>query len=103
MILPDVNILLYAVNRSSDQHSATFHALRQGFDERRGVAFAGRTSGFSGLSTRRGIFPQPLQVDDALHVIEYWLGHLCSQVVHPGERHAEILRRLLRSPALTAI
>ena len=24
MILPDVNILLYAVNRSSDQHSAAF-------------------------------------------------------------------------------
>ena len=98
MILPDVNILLDAVNRSSDQHSAALHALRQGFDEPRGVAFAwAAILGFLRLSTRRGIFPQPLQVDDALHVIEHWLGHLRSQVVHPGERHAEILRRLLRS------
>jgi predicted nucleic acid-binding protein len=40
MILPDVNTLLYAVNRSSDHHVLALKALRQGFDDPRGVAFA---------------------------------------------------------------
>ncbi len=98
MILPDVNTLLYAVNSSSAQHAAALKALRQSFDDPRGVAFAWTALlAFLRLSTRRGIFPRPLPVDDALRVIEHWLGHPRAQVVHPGERHAQILGRLLRS------
>jgi toxin-antitoxin system PIN domain toxin len=98
MILPDVNMLLYAVNSASDQHMAALRALRQGFDDPRGVAFAWMALlAFLRLSTRRGIFPRPLSVEDALRVIEHWLGHPQAQVVHPGERHAEILGRLLKS------
>lgn len=98
MILPDANTLLYAVNRASDQHDAALTALRQGFDDPRGVAFAwAALLAFLRLSTRRGIFPTPLSVEDALRVIEHWLGHPRAQVAHPGERHAEILGRLLRS------
>jgi uncharacterized protein len=98
MILPDVNILLSAVNSSSDQHAVALRAMREGFDGPRGVAF-GCTAllAFLRLSTRRGIFPRPLSVDDALEVIEHWLGHPRAQVVHPGEQHTAILGKLLRS------
>lgn len=98
MILPDVNILLYAINRASDQHQAALRALLEGFDDQRGIAFAWTALlAFMRLSTRRGIFPRPLPVDDAVRVIEHWLGHPGAQVVHPGERHAGILGRLLKS------
>jgi toxin-antitoxin system PIN domain toxin len=98
MILPDANALLYAVNRASDQHAAALTALRQGFDDPRGVAFAWTALlAFLRLSTRRGIFPAPLSVEDALRVTEHWLSHPRAQVAHPGERHAEILGHLLRS------
>ena len=98
MILPDVNTILYAVNSASDQHAAALRALRQGFDGPRGVAFAWTALlAFLRLSTRRGIFPKPLSVEEALRVIEHWLGHPQGQVVHPGERHAEILGGLLTS------
>jgi len=72
MILPDVNTLLYAVNRSSEQHAAALEALRQGFDDPRGVAFAWPALvAFLRLATRHGIFPKPLSVDDALrHLTE---------------------------------
>jgi uncharacterized protein len=98
MILPDVNTLLYAVNSSSDQHAVALEALRQSFEDPPGVAFAwAALLAFLRLSTRRGIFPSPLSVDDAFQVIEHWLGHARAQVVHPGERHARILGGLLRS------
>jgi toxin-antitoxin system PIN domain toxin len=98
MILPDANTLLYAVNSASNQHAAALHALREGFDDQRGVAFAWTALlAFLRLSTRRGIFPRPLPVEDGLRVIEHWLGHPRAQVVNPAERHAEILGRLLRS------
>jgi toxin-antitoxin system PIN domain toxin len=51
---------------------------------------------FLRLSTRSGIFPAPLAIDDALEVIERWLGHPRAMVIHPGERHAQILGQLLR-------
>src|SRR5262245_61180257 len=98
MILPDVNALLYAVNRASDQHAAALRELRRGFDDPRGVAFAWTALlAFLRLSTRRGIFPRPLPVDDALRVIKLWLGRPHSPVVHPGARHAEILGGLLKA------
>jgi uncharacterized protein len=98
MILPDTNLLLYAVNSNSDQHVAALRALRQGFDEARGVAFAWTALlGFLRLSTRKGIFVRPLSVDEALQVIERWLGHPQAHVIQPGERHLQFLGRLLRS------
>jgi len=98
MILPDANTLLYAVNSATNEHAAALRALRSGFDDPRGVALAWTVLlAFLRLSTRRGIFPRPLSVEEALRVIESWLGHPRAQVVHPGEQHAEILGRLLRS------
>jgi uncharacterized protein len=98
MTLPDVNILLYAVNSSSDQHAVALRVMREGFDSPRGVAFAWTALlAFLRLSTRRGIFPRPLSVEDALRVIEHWLGHPRAQVIHPSEQHTAILGKLLKS------
>ena len=98
MILPDANLLLYAVNSSSDRHAAALGALQRSLDDARAVAFAWTVLlAFLRLSTRRGIFPSPLSIDDALQVVERWLEHPRVQVVHPGERHAQILGQLLRS------
>lgn len=36
-------------------------------------------------------------VEDALRVVEHWIESPNAQVMHPGERHAELLGRLLRS------
>lgn len=96
MILPDVNVLLYAVNSASEQHRAALKALTEAFAGPRGVAFAWIVLlAFLRLSTRRGIFPKPLTVEDALRVIAHWLDHPQAQVVHPTPRHREVLGRFL--------
>jgi uncharacterized protein len=97
MILPDVNTLLYAVNSASHQHRLALVALQEGFAGPRGVGFTWVVLlAFLRLSTRNGIFPKPLSVDDALAVVERWLDHPQSQMVNPGEQHYEILARLLQ-------
>jgi uncharacterized protein len=98
MILPDANILLYAVNVAAPQHQVALRAMQEGFATPRGVGFAWLTLlAFLRLSTRLGVFPRPLTVDDALRVISNWLHHPSAQVIQPGERHAELLGRLLRA------
>jgi toxin-antitoxin system PIN domain toxin len=98
MILPDANVLLHAVNHSSSQHQTALKALEDGFDDPRGIAFAWiAVLAFLRLSTRRGIFPGPLSADEAVRIVEQWLGHSHARVVHPGERHMAILGSLLRS------
>lgn len=98
MILPDANTLLYAVNTAAPQHGPALKALAEGFVAPRGVGFAWiALLAFLRLSTRRGIFPEALSVDDALRVVSHWLTHPNAQAIHPGERHAELLGQLLRA------
>jgi len=98
MILPDANVLLHAVNSASGQHLIAVRAMKECFDDLRGIGFAWVVMlAFLRLSTRLGIFPRPLTTDDAFLVLGQWLGHPRALVTHPGERHAEILGQLLRS------
>ena len=98
MILPDVNTLLYAVNADSEQHATALKALKGGFANPRGVAFAWIVLlAFVRLSTRSGIFPKPLSIEQAMRVIAQWLDQPQVQVVHPTDKHPEILGRLLRA------
>lgn len=98
MILPDANTLLYAVNAAAPQHRLALRALEEGYLAPRGVAFAwAALLAFVRLSTRAGIFPRALSVEDALRVVSHWLGHPNAQVVHPSEQHAQVLGRLLRA------
>ena len=95
MKLPDVNVLLYAVNSASPQHAVAKQALQQAFTEGDvGLPWA-VLLGFLRLTTRSGILSNPLTVEDALQVVHSWLDHPAATTLAPGERHAAILSRLL--------
>lgn len=51
--------------------------------------------GFVRLATRRGIFPKPLAVEDALSVVRAWIEEPRASLLHPTERHSLLLARLL--------
>jgi uncharacterized protein len=50
---------------------------------------------FARLSTKVGLFPSPLTVEQAFSQIDDWLGAPGAQVLHPGPGHARVLRDLL--------
>ena len=96
MRMPDVNVLVYAVNADSPQHDAARTWIEESLARPAGLGFAWPALiGFLRLSTRSGIFARPLPIDDALSVVDAWLGHPRARTLTPTTRHAAVLSGLL--------
>lgn len=96
MKLPDVNVLVGAVNEASAEHECARAWVETAFNAPAGVGLTWvALLGFIRISTRRGILAHPLKVQDALATVRDWLAAPRARVVHPTERHGPILERLL--------
>jgi toxin-antitoxin system PIN domain toxin len=94
--LVDANVLLYAVNEDAPQHDGAHAWLDGALNERETVGLAWIVLlAFLRLTTRVGLFPQPLTLDEAAGAVELWLGQPAAVVVHPSDRHLRLLRGLL--------
>jgi uncharacterized protein len=98
MKLADTNVLLYAMNDDSPYNKQSLQWIEQTLAQPPGLALAWNSIvGFIRMSTRKGLLPSPLSVEQALAVVEDWLAHPNTHIVQPGERHADLLARLLLS------
>ncbi|MGL5819765.1 MAG: TA system VapC family ribonuclease toxin [Phycicoccus sp.] len=97
MKLVDANVLLNAVNASSADH----RVARAWLD---GALSGGSPVGlpwscvlaFLRMSTQHRVFPRPLALDDALDVVDGWLGQPTVTVLHPTAHHHLLIAELLR-------
>src|SRR5438093_9152187 len=96
MKLPDVNLLLYALDDGSPHHTRArpwFEDLMSGTEP---VGFAWSVLlAFLRLSTRAQLFAHPLAPAEAFDVVAGWLAQPCALVLHPTERHLALLRGLV--------
>lgn len=98
MLLVDANVLLYAVNSSSQQHDAARRWLGDALEGGETVAFAWVVIlAFLRLSTHRAVFPTPLTVAQAGEVAEGWLSAGPAVTIEPTSRHLHLLRGLLEA------
>ncbi len=96
MKLPDVNLLIYAVDESSPHHARARSWLEQTLSGTEMVGFAWLVLlGFIRISTNPVAFGHPLSPAKAFGFINSWLGQPVAAVVHPTDRHAALLRELL--------
>ncbi len=96
MRIPDANIVLHAVNRSASQHHSARSWLEASLSGTEPVGFPWLVLlAFLRLSTRRGLFPTPLDAETATTYVEEWLGQPPARIVHPTARHLDVLRALL--------
>jgi uncharacterized protein len=96
MKLPDVNLLLYAVNETSPHHQRARPWLDDLLSGIEPVGFAWSVLlGFIRLSTRAQVSANPVPVNWAFDVVEGWLAQPCALVLHPTERHLAVLRGLV--------
>lgn len=52
--------------------------------------------GFVRITTRPPALQNPMTTDEALDIVDRWLQRSSTTVVHPTDRHAAVLRELLR-------
>ncbi|MGA2879615.1 MAG: type II toxin-antitoxin system VapC family toxin [Bryobacteraceae bacterium] len=96
MILLDVSLLLYAHNTGAKEHERAVLWLRDVFSGAETVAFSWETIlGFLRLATTPKLFARPLEFEEAVEMVEAWLGRDNVVTVGPQHRHWQILRGLL--------
>jgi len=98
MIVPDINLLVHAYNSESRDHRAArawWEVLLNG-TQPVGLAWV-TLLGFIRIVTHRQILAAPLPVPAACAYVRAWLAQPCVTIVHPGDRHADILVGLLEN------
>jgi uncharacterized protein len=97
MILPDVNVLLYAYDTGSLDHLAARLWWEQVLNQDAspiGLAWT-VILGFVRISTSRSALANPFTAMEATTTVRRWLAQPAVRIVVPGERHADILFGLL--------
>ena len=96
MKLPDVNLLLYAVDEGSARHEPARAWMEDRLSGTETFALAWVVVlAFVRLTTSSRVFQAPLTTSQALDLVDGWLAQPCTTVVHPTSRHASVLRELL--------
>jgi toxin-antitoxin system PIN domain toxin len=94
--LPDVNLLIYAIDEEAPRHVKAREWLEEVLSGTEAVAFAWAVLlGFVRISTNPAVFENPLSAAEALDYVDGWLEQPVADVVHPGPGHASLLRELL--------
>ena len=97
MIVPDVNLLLYAEIDAYPEHRSARRWWEQLLDGEHRVGLAPvALFGFLRIGTNRRVFTEPLSVDDALARVGRWLERPQVSYLVPGTRHLDIAFQLLR-------
>ena len=98
MKIPDVNVLLYAVNPRCPQHLTAKQWFETNSAANVVIAYPWSVIlGFVRICTRRGIFESPLTVDASLEIVRSLLSQTNAKTVDPTVKHMGIVSRLLLS------
>jgi uncharacterized protein len=96
MILIDANLLLYAYDSRSPRQKVAEAWLEAVFSSGQPVGLAWQTIlAFLRIGTHAGILTEPMPVSEAASIVSGWLVQRPVSLLHPTERHWDILSRLL--------
>ena len=98
MIVPDVNLLIYAYNRDAPQHAQAkaWWEERLNSNEPVGLAWVAAL-GFIRLMTHRAVLLTPLEPRRAVEHVRSWHMRPNVSVLEPGPRHLELLEDLFEA------
>jgi uncharacterized protein len=95
MVLPDVNVLIYAFRPEMPEHSRCQQWLQNIVDDdsRFGISPLS-LSALVRVTTNQRTWKEPSSLEDAFRFSDYLLGQPHCQIVEPRERHWDIFKRL---------
>lgn len=95
MILPDLNLLVYAYNTDAPDHGKARDWWEATLSAPRSVALPWIVSlGFLRLMTNRSVLLDPMSPEVALGHIRSWLDRPQVMVLEPGPRHLDLVQEL---------
>lgn len=98
MIVVDVNLLIYAVDREAPHHEAAHHWWMSALAGRETIGLPWSTMlAFARLTTNPRVFTHPLTTDQAFDLLEVWTAHHHVVPVEPTSRHLPLVRGLLQT------
>lgn len=101
MVVPDVNLLVYAYNKDSPQHEAARSWWERCLSGNEPVGLAWMVIlGFARVVSNRRAVAAPMSVEEALAECRRWLNQPSTRILAPGPSHLDVLEVLLRGPAI---
>jgi toxin-antitoxin system PIN domain toxin len=98
MILPDINLLVYAYNADAPGHRRAKSWWEECLSESRPVGLPWAVLlGYLRLMTSRNVLVYPLTPEEAIGHLRSWLERPQVQILQPGPRHLELLAQLMES------
>ncbi len=98
MIIPDINLLIYAYDSTSPWHERAGKWWTSCLSGSAPVGLSWVVAlGFVRLWTNSRVFANPMPVDRAIAHVESWLDRRMVRIVNPGPRHAELVFSFLRA------
>jgi len=95
VVLPDVNVLVYAFRSDVLEHAAAIGWLRDAMSDDEFLGLSPLVLGaVVRITTNPRVFGSPSPLDEAFRFCDYLLAHPTCQIVEPGVRHWNIFKRL---------
>jgi toxin-antitoxin system PIN domain toxin len=97
MIMPDVNILLYAHDTTSPNHERARSWWEEQLNGSQMIAMAWvALLGFIRLTTNPRVCGRPYPPSKVMEIVGAWLQKPQVKIIHPSDRHFEILSKFIR-------
>lgn len=103
MIIPDINLLVYAYNSGTPHHQSAKTWWIQAMNGARLVGIPWAVSfGFIRLMTHPRVLTHPLSIETCLAHVNTWISRVNVQILNPGPRHLTIAQDLFRQAGTAA-
>ena len=96
MIVPDVNLLVYARNTGCPEHDAALEWWESAVNGIEHIGFGWPVlTGYLRITTNPRVLPAPLDITSAVADVEEWLRLPRVRILEPGIEHLHVMERML--------
>lgn len=96
MIVPDVNVLVYAVDGGSHHHETARTWLERTLSGTETIGFAWVVLvAFLRLTTNTRLFTAALTFEESIEIVRGWLAQPPAVIIEPSDRHLDGMKELL--------
>ncbi|MBU6277426.1 MAG: type II toxin-antitoxin system VapC family toxin [Planctomycetes bacterium] len=103
MIIPDINLLVYAYNLDAPRHRQAKQWWEEAVGGHQSIGIAWIVAlGFVRILTSRTVMARPMEAKTALGHVRLWLEQPSVRVIQPGPRHLDILDGFVAAGAIAS-